>query len=89
MTKGNGAGRPVCSHRVKRKNDLAATLGPPAMFGCLLLAQELGGKNRTAIRIQVESEYPTGGICGRRITLVDSWEAGRPVRGEDSTAADR
>jgi hypothetical protein len=59
------------------------------MFGSLLLAQELGGKNRAAIRIQIEGEYPPGGICGRRIPLVDSWKAGRPVRSEYSTAADR
>jgi hypothetical protein len=82
MAKGYGAGRPVCPHRVKRKNDLAAALQPTAVLRNAILADVQGVENRRAIRSQTQGEYPFGRVRRGRVTLIRTSKIRLP-RGED------
>ena len=72
MTKSDGLGGPVWTHRVKRNNHLAAALRPTAMLGRVVFADVLGGEHRGAIRSQVKGKDPSCRIGRRRMTLVDT-----------------
>ncbi len=70
MTKGYGVGRPVGSHRVKGKQDLAAALRPAAMLRRVVLADVQGSENRRAIRSQIEGKDASRRIRRRRMALI-------------------
>jgi hypothetical protein len=89
MAKGYRAGRPIRSHGVKGKNNLAAASRPTAMLGRIVFADIEGGENRSAIRRQVQSEHPPGRVGRGRMTLVNTWEISLPVRGEDCPPSKR
>src|ERR1700726_1749338 len=91
MTKSDGPGRSVWSHRVKGENDLPATLCPAAMHGGVVFADVLGGEHRGTVRSQVEDKDPFRRI-GRwcvalvdpgKIRLVAPGHQGREGRGND------
>ena len=70
MAKSDGAGRPVRTHRIKGKHNLAAALRPAAMLGRVVFADVKRGEDRGAVRSQVEGEDPFRRIGRRRMTLV-------------------
>jgi hypothetical protein len=69
MAKGDWARRPVGSHWVKGKHDLAAGLRPAAMLRRVVFPDIQGGKNGCAIGGQIE-----GKDTSRRI----AWQARAP-----------
>ena len=72
MAKGYGVGRPVGSHRVKGKQDLAAVLRPAAMLDCVVFADVQGSENRRAVRSQIEGEDASRRIRRRRMALIST-----------------
>jgi hypothetical protein len=72
MTKGDGMGGAVWTHRIKSHHHLAAALRPPAMLGGVGFADVHRGKARGAIRSQIKSEDPFCSIGRRCMTLIET-----------------
>ena len=72
MAKGYGAGRPVCAHRIERKNDLAAALRPTAMLRRVVFAYVQSGEHCCAVRGQAQSKDPSRRVGRRRMSLIST-----------------
>jgi hypothetical protein len=72
MMKGNRTGRPIRTHRVKGKDNLATTLGPAAVLRSVVFTDIQGGETGRAVGCQVEREYPSRRVACWGVTLVDT-----------------
>ena len=82
MAKGYGAGRPVWTHRIKGKNNLAAALRPTAMLRRVVLANVQRGQHCRAVRSQAQSKDTSRRVGRRRMSLIGTGEISLPPCGE-------
>jgi hypothetical protein len=71
MAKRYGPRRLIVAHRVKAEHNLAAVLRPMALLVRVVFADVQGGKNRAAIRSEVQGKNTLRRIGRWRVPLVD------------------
>jgi hypothetical protein len=71
VAKRYGPGRLIVTHWVKGKHNLSAVLRPMALLIRVVFANVQGGKNRAAVRSEIEGENTLCRIGCRRVTLVN------------------